>query len=428
MSRTQGNNPIRVKKQNETLIKEIIYKYGPISRTQIAEMLSLTPPTITTNVNALIRQGFVYETAQDEKTEEPAGSTAENGAEGKTGKISRGYRRPLGRRPVQIDFVADACYVVGAEINKYQIAVCLMDLRGNVIESSRYVPDSDEYDLIIQALLDQIEKVVEESGVEEEKILGAGVGLTGFVDSKTGILKRSAYQNWENNRKVAKDIGRRLNMPVVIENNARMRAIGEEMFGNQDHADTFAYYLISYGLACPMYIKDSVLTGETSGAGEIGHVVVDIHGPKCEVCGDSGCLEEMASERAIVKQVREGMRQGIDTMLNDMASSPENVGMKEILAAEECGDELACEVVGKAVVYLGMELANIINFISPPLVIIDGYIMKLKRNRRLILAETKKHLFGMDDQDIEFQFVEFDYFTGAKGAGALAIKKYFIEA
>ena len=59
MSRTQGNNPIRVKKQNETLIKEIIYKYGPISRTQIAEMLSLTPPTITTNVNALIRQGFV---------------------------------------------------------------------------------------------------------------------------------------------------------------------------------------------------------------------------------------------------------------------------------------------------------------------------------------------------------------------------------
>ena len=376
MSRTQGNNPIRVKKQNETLIKEIIYKYGPISRTQIAEMLSLTPPTITTNVNALIRQGFVYETAQDEKTEEPAGSTAENGAEGKTGKISRGNRRPLGRRPVQIDFVADACYVVGAEINKYQIAVCLMDLRGNVIESSRYVPDSDEYDLIIQALLDQIEKVVEESGVEEEKILGAGVGLTGFVDSKTGILKRSAYQNWENNRKVAKDIG--LNMPVVIENNARMRAIGEEMFGNQDHADTFAYYLISYGLACPMYIKDSVLTGETSGAGEIGHVVVDIHGPKCEVCGDSGCLEEMASERAIVKQVREGMRQGIDTMLNDMASSPENVGMKEILAAEECGDELACEVVGKAVVYLGMELANIINFISPPLVIIDGYIMKLK--------------------------------------------------
>ncbi|MFR1833898.1 MAG: ROK family protein [Lachnospiraceae bacterium] len=416
MPRMQGNNPIRVKKQNETLIKEMIYKYGPISRSQIAEMLSLTPPTITTNVNALIRQGFVRETSQEERQEE------------KENRQNKESRRPLGRRPVQIDFVADACYVIGAEINKYQIAVCLMDLRGRVIESRRFIPETDEYEPIIQALLSQIEKVVQDSGVEEEKILGAGVGLTGFVDPKTGILKKSAYQNWENNHKVAKDIGRRLNMPVVIENNARMRAIGEEMFGNQDHVDTFAYYLISYGLACPMFINDSVLTGETFGAGEIGHMVVDIHGPKCEVCGDSGCLEEMASERAIVKQIREGIKQGVDTMLNDMVSSPEEIGMREILAAEECGDELACEVVGKAIVYLGMQLANIINFISPPLVIIDGYIMKLKRNRRLILAETKKHLFGIDDQDIEFQFVEFDHFTGARGAGALAIKKYFIEA
>ena len=416
MPRMQGNNPIRVKKQNETLIKEMIYKYGPISRSQIAEMLSLTPPTITTNVNALIRQGFVRETSQEERQEE------------KENRQNKESRRPLGRRPVQIDFVADACYVIGAEINKYQIAVCLMDLRGRVIESRRFIPETDEYEPIIQALLSQIEKVVQDSGVEEEKILGAGVGLTGFVDPKTGILKKSAYQNWENNHKVAKDIGRRLNMPVVIENNARMRAIGEEMFGNQDHADTFAYYLISYGLACPMFINDSVLTGETFGAGEIGHMVVDIHGPKCEVCGDSGCLEEMASERAIVKQIREGIKQGVDTMLNDMVSSPEEIGMREILAAEECGDELACEVVGKAIVYLGMQLANIINFISPPLVIIDGYIMKLKRNRRLILAETKKHLFGINDQDIEFQFVEFDHFTGARGAGALAIKKYFIEA
>lgn len=50
MGMTQGNNPVRVKKQNEVLVKEIIYKYGPISRSQIAERLSLTPPTITTNV------------------------------------------------------------------------------------------------------------------------------------------------------------------------------------------------------------------------------------------------------------------------------------------------------------------------------------------------------------------------------------------
>ena len=228
--------------------------------------------------------------------------------------------------------------------------------------------------------------------------------------------------------KVAEDIRQGLNMPVIIENNARMRAIGEDMFENQLHTDTFAYYLISYGIACPMFIKNSILTGGASGAGEIGHVVVDIHGPKCQVCGDYGCLEEMASERAIVKQIKAEIKQGTPTVLREAKKDPEQLVMKDILAAESQGDELACRVVEKAIVYLGIELANIINFISPPLVIIDGYIMKEKRNRRLLLEETKKHLFGLDHQNIEFRFVEFDPLTGAKGAGALAIKTYFIEA
>ena len=61
MMTARGTNLPRVKKQNEALIKEIIYKYGPISRSKIAEMLSLTPPTITTNVSSLIERGLVYE-------------------------------------------------------------------------------------------------------------------------------------------------------------------------------------------------------------------------------------------------------------------------------------------------------------------------------------------------------------------------------
>ncbi len=413
MAVNQGNNPVRVKKQNEVLIKEIIYKYGPISRSQIAEMLSLTPPTITTNVNALLRQGLVYETEEEEDDSE---------------KTKAGHKT-LGRRPVKIDFVENACYVIGAEINKYQIAVCLMNLRGKVAgrKSRTYMRESDDYQTVMETLACQIDQVVQESGISRELILGVGVGITGFVDPVRGVLKKSAYQNWEDNQNTAQDLERLLSLPVIIENNARMRAVGEEMFGNHLHADTFAYLLISYGIACPMFIKDSVHTGETSGAGEIGHVVVDIHGPKCEVCGDSGCLEEMASERAIVKQAREAMRSGVPTLLNDLAASPEDLTMKEILAAEEQGDAAAFEIVGKAIVYLGVELANIINFISPPLVIIDGYLMKAEQNRELILKETKKHLFGVGEGEIEFQFVDFDPYTGARGAGALAIRKYFIE-
>lgn len=411
MGRAQGNNLVRVKKQNEALIKEIIYKYGPISRSQIAEMLSLTPPTITTNVNALIRQGYVYEFSAEEQNEKEPGDSP----------------RPLGRRPVKIDFVEDACYVVGAEVNKYQVAVCVMNLRGSVKARCSQTPEFEDYETMLQTLAGQIQRAIQESGVERERILGVGVGLTGFVDQETGILRKSAYLGWEENRPVAAQLQAMLGLPVVIENNARMRVAGEELLGSSIHADTFAYYLISYGLACPMYIKDSVLTGETSGAGEIGHVVADIHGPRCEVCGDRGCLEELASERAIVKQAKARMQSGAETLLNTLVSTPGQLTMKEILAAEDQQDALACEIVEKAIVYLGVQLANIINFISPPRVVIDGYMMKLKRNRRLLLAETCSHLFGVNDTEVSFQFIDFDPFTGAKGAGAFAIKKYFIE-
>ena len=92
----RGTNLPRVKKQNEALIKEIIYKYGPISRSKIAEMLSLTPPTITTNVSSLIERGLVYEfAAEDSDVEE----------------------RSLGRKPIKINFIQDARYAVGVEMN-----------------------------------------------------------------------------------------------------------------------------------------------------------------------------------------------------------------------------------------------------------------------------------------------------------------------
>lgn len=401
----RGTNLPRVKKQNEALIKEIIYKYGPISRSKIAEMLSLTPPTITTNVTSLIERGFVYEFAANDSDME---------------------ERALGRKPIKINFIPDARYAIGVEINPYQTAICILDLRGNEKNSMRYQPVNADYDKELDTLALNIHKLVAESGVELHKILGIGVGLPGFVESKAGILRESFRAGW-NNKNIARDLSRRVDLPVLIENNARIRAVGEEMFGKTLRPDTFAYYLISYGIACPMFVKNRMLKGENASVGEAGHMVVEINGPKCETCGHYGCLEELASERAIVKKCRMDMKNGISTMLTELCPNPDELTMKEVLLAEECMDEYAEKVIRDAVMYLGVTLANIINLISPPLVIVDGYIMKLKRNRRQLLEETKKHVFALNDQEMEIEFIDFDPLTGARGGAAHAIKYYFIK-
>ena len=284
----RGTNLPRVKKQNEALIKEIIYKYGPISRSKIAEMLSLTPPTITTNVSSLIERGLVYEfAAEDSDVEE----------------------RSLGRKPIKINFIQNARYAVGVEMNPYQTAICMLDLRGNEKISMKYPPMNGVYVEEMDMLARNIDKLISESGVDPEKILGVGMGLPGFVESKVGILRESFKTGW-NNKNIARDLSRRLDIPVLIENNARARAIGEEMFGKTLRPDSFAYYLISYGIACPLFVKNRMITGENASAGEAGHMVVDINGPKCETCGHNGCLEEMASERAILKKCKAAVNDG----------------------------------------------------------------------------------------------------------------------
>lgn len=402
-----GTNLPRVKKLNESLIKEIIYKYGPISRSRIAVMLSLTPPTITTNVSSLLERGLVYEFTADEAD---------------VGKPS------LGRKPIKINFIPEARFSIGVDMNPYETVLCILDLRGNEKISAKHPPMNGEYQEEMSALARDIEKLVSQSGVDTQKILGVGVGLPGFVDPGAGILRESFKTGW-NNKNIAKDLSAKLGMPVLIENNARIRAIGEELFSKTLRPDSFAYYLISYGIACPLLVKNRMITGEIASAGEAGHMVVEMNGPKCETCGHYGCLEELASERAILKKCREALRQGISTLLQELCPAAGGLAltMKEVLMAEERNDAFVTSVMDEAIRYLGVTLANIINLISPPLVIVDGYIMKVKRNRGLLLEETRAHIFGLNDQEIEIEFIEFNPLSGARGGAALVIKQLFIK-
>ncbi len=401
----RGNNLPRVKKQNETLIKEIIYKYGPISRSRIAEMLSLTPPTITTNVASLIEQGLIHEfSAEDSECEE----------------------RPLGRRPVKIDFIQTSRYAIGVETNPYHTAICMLDLRGNEICSARYEPRKAGYETELDLLAKRIHKLIHESGVDTDRILGIGIGLPGFVEYHAGVLRESFNIEW-NNKNIVRDLSKRMEIPVLIENNARVRVIGEELLSKTLRPESFAYYLISYGIACPMFVKSRMITGSNSMAGEAGHMVVNMNGPKCDTCGHYGCLEEVASERAIIKRCKADIKAGTASMLAELCPDIDLLTMKEVLTAQECFDEYVIKIMEEAIVYLGIALANIINLISPPLVIIDGYIMKLNRNRRQLLEETRKHIFALNEQEIDFEFIDFDPFIGARGGAALAIKELFIK-
>jgi predicted NBD/HSP70 family sugar kinase len=412
MSEMTGKNLLKLKKQNEVSIKEVIYKYGPLPRIEIAKRLSLTKPTVSSNVSALIKEGLV----------------AESGNEGNTDERGAGLKpiNGVGRRPINIDFVAGSRYVIGAELGPYHTYLCITDIRGNAIKEEELPIAPPNYDEMITGLTEQIGQIIAGSGIQREKILGIGIGLPGFVESGRGVVRSSQRTDW-NNKAIAADLAKKTGVPVRIENNVRARAIGEEWFSKEVRPDTFAYFFISKGIACPLVIKNSLLSGGTAGAGEVGHMVVDPDGEICETCGNRGCLEAMASEATVIRRCKEAIREGKAAILSKICKSPDDLQMSEVLQAQEYRDPDICAIMEKAVTYLGITLANIINFISPKLVIVDGYMMKPDKNRNLLSEIVKRNLFGLNFKEVDIEYIPFDRFRGAKGAAALAIKEYLIK-
>ena len=404
MGRLHGNNLTNVKKHNETLIKEVVYKYAPISRSEIADMLSLTPPTITSNIAELIEKGIIEERNNEEADE----------AHG------------IGRRPVKLDIVPNAFYVIGVELGPYKTVVVLLNLRGVRIADYCYQSERRSYPNEVNYLSEIIKMVIQKGCVEKEKILGIGIGIPGFVEAKKGIVRQSTLRCW-NGKPIAKDVSEQTGLSVLVENNTRVRTVGEELFGREVRPDTFAYFLISYGIACPLYVGNQIMEGNRRGAGEAGHMVAVLDGPKCETCGNYGCLEEIASERAILKYVKDSIKGGSKTSITELCNDIEQITMKEILQAQMEGDELADQVIIRAITYLGVMLANIINLVYPPLVLVDAFIMQNKKNQEYLLSQTRKHIFGLYEEEIKIEFVPYSLFTGARGAAAMAIKHFLIN-
>lgn len=403
-----GNNLERLKLRNTESIKEAIYKYGPISRAEIAEMLQLTPPTITTNVANLLQQGLVRECE--------AGSVSEE----------RRSKHTLGRKRILVDFVSDAQYAIGIERGYFGTLICLTDLRGNVVCEQQYADDIDDYEEALNAVAGYVEDLLGQTDIPRGKIAGLGIGLPGFVDGHKGVLRYGAINKWAD-KSVAKDLGERTGFACRVENNARCCALGEELFSGKLRPETFAYFLISRGVACPLVIRNRLYSGEMAGAGEVGHMVVDRFGFTCPTCGNRGCLEGVSSELAIRNRCIQAIEAKIPTLLNEVCKDPLNPQIEEILQVQRSNDRVVSSIMEDAITYLGITLANVINLINPPLVIVDGRIMQNEENRKLLIDVTRKNLFSLNVEEVDIEFVPLDKFRAAKGAAALAIKKFVLQ-
>jgi glucokinase len=262
-------------------------------------------------------------------------------------------------------------YVVGVDLGGTKISTALSDLEGKIINQTTVPTDAHEGEMpVLNRIINSIEKVVNDSNVSYEDIKGIGIGSPGPLDAKQGIIITTPNLPFKNFNLV-KPISEKFGVPVFLDNDANVAAIGEFMFGAGKGAENIVFFTVSTGVGGGAILNGKVYRGHTSNALEIGHMTVAPHGPRCN-CGNVGCVEATSSGTAIAKRAHEALSTKVETSLRKY----ENVTSYEVFVEAAAGDSVAKDIIDDAMNYLGIAVANAVSIFDPEYVIIGGGVSK----------------------------------------------------
>jgi len=316
---------------NRSAILEIIRRESPISRTAIAERLEVSLPTVMRIVDELVAEGFVR--LQGEK------------------EWSGSRRRPL------IEFNPGESVVLGIDLGTSSFYGAISDLGGSVVDESSLPgqgPNTEEnYDQLI-ALIDQL---LQSPRLEGKKIRGIGVGVPGPVIHHDGRVTWAPALNWRN-FPLKERLSSRYNLPLIVDNDMNLAALGELWFGLGQNAQNMILVTVTTGIGAGIIIDRALYRGSNDASGEIGNML-----PGREFLGkshgDFGALETRASLSGLLQRARE------QYLIKEIR--PE-----DIFRAASCEEPFAGQLVEEMIDHLAVTLVNLIVSFDPDLIILHG--------------------------------------------------------
>jgi predicted NBD/HSP70 family sugar kinase len=328
---------------NTRLVLRKIYDAGEISRATLARLTGLTRTTISEVVADLIEQGLVQEVGQ-----RPAG---------------------VGRTPTMLSVVDDARLIVAVDITHHEIQGALMNLRGAIQRQARLPLSGQDGGTALTLLFPLLDSLIKAAG---SPLLGIGISSPGLIDAASGTVQRAVNFDWHS-LPLRAMVQERHNLPVYIANDGHMVALAEYMFGQKQSASPLVTIKVGRGIGAGIMLNGQLLSSEAFGAGEIGHIVVERNGPRCN-CGKLGCLEAIANASAIVERAQALAQHNPTSLLRQFAPDVAAIGIDTISQACQAGDYAARQLIVDVGRYLGIAVANLIAVLGARRVVVTGRI------------------------------------------------------
>ena len=233
--------------------------------------------------------------------------------------------------------------------------------------------EGDSSDNVESVIIKVVEEMIAESGIPKEQIHAVAAGAPGVIDQDAGIVLFSPNLPWRD-YDIKSSIEKKVGIPFYIGNDVNMGVLGEYKFGaGRGHQQVIGFF-IGTGMGGGMILDGKLFTGYKHKGAEYGHMVLEPEGPLCN-CGQRGCLEALSSKQGMSAYIREQVARGRKSMMADYVT--EGVfKSKALKKALNAGDAVATEAVNRACHYLAIATGNMINTISPEVVVYGGGVVE----------------------------------------------------
>ncbi len=347
-NRLQTGDQALVRQINLSIILDQLRENAPLSRAALAENTGLNKTTVSSLVSELIDQQLVIE----------------------IGLESVG----IGRPSIQLTLNPKAGFVVSAEIGVDFISILATDFAPHVIKqvNKTITPDQGQQEIIDQFLV-WLRNIVSETRLAYGRFLGLAVGVPGLVDYATGTLLFAPNLRWKD-APLGEILRKEYDVPIFVDNEANLAALGEHYFGAAHGYQEVLYISAGVGIGGGIVLDGKVMRGRAGFAGEFGHMTMDPEGIPCS-CGNRGCWETQASQRALFDLIRDGIAEGQPSQLAaQVRDHPDTLTVEHIIRAANDGDLLAIQSLKKIGRHLGIGIASLINALNPELIVFGGPI------------------------------------------------------
>jgi predicted NBD/HSP70 family sugar kinase len=352
--RIKGDQQL-VKAVNRMGLLRLVRDEEGISRAELAERSGLMRSTVGLLTQELIDEGWLVE--------------ADASATG-----------ALGRRPTPLALDGTRIVLLGAELAPDEIRVVATSIRGEVLAAADATLESRDPDGACRQLASMASALAAKVMRRGVRLLGIGVGLHGPVDKRSGMLEFAPNIGWRG-VEIGRPLAARLgaaglgDLPIFLQNEADLAAVGECDFRQGRVDDPLVYISCGIGVGAGIILNESLFTGVSGSAGEIGHTTLVIQGAPCS-CGRLGCAEAYSGLKSIAAEA--GCLRG------------QRIDRKRLHAQVAAGDEEACAAFARAGQALGVLVQNAWSTFNPQAIVLGGETVTL--GGEALLAATRSVL------------------------------------